>query len=231
MSAFNLPIDGDWSARIGEIRDATTEDTNLIRFDNSFYRVCRDNPGTFQISLYSDSIGGTGVVPLTMQLRDLYITQIGHRPFETYAATVGEEAPQAQTLRGAVHALQRGQLLGDDLFLKQSVLVLCVAESLRSDYTATVIEQTIRASTTGLLGVPTRLRTGDLLRAARSWGQASDAIFRSLSPQARQIAMRSRASLSPEQRRFFEPTDIRKIDPELRDVSKAVKVLKRPAAF
>ena len=44
---FLLRIAEDWSSRIRDIRDANTDDTNLIRFDNAHYRLCRPGPSTF----------------------------------------------------------------------------------------------------------------------------------------------------------------------------------------
>ena len=117
---------------------------------------------------------------------------------------------------------------GKRLFELQSLIVLCVAESLRSNHVATAVGQTIRASTTGLLGAPTRLPTFELLRTARAWGQTSDAIFRTLSPQAQEITLESRGTLSAAQRQFSDRIDLAKIDPAVREFATHIKVLKRP---
>ncbi|HSW08556.1 MAG TPA: hypothetical protein VLK61_28585, partial [Aquabacterium sp.] len=81
---------------------------------------------------------------------------------------------------------------------------------------------------TGLLGVPPRLPVAELLREAHAWGQTSEAIFRALSPAAREIVLKPRAQLSPAQRQFSERVDTARVDGALRDYVRSIKVLKRP---
>ena len=141
---FLLRIAENWSFRIGEIRDATTDETHLIRFDNSFYRLCRPGPETFSLNV----VPGTGRVDegitLTIRVRDLYVTHVGNRLFGRYASTIDRLMPQALTLDQAVHELPTAQ--SDRRFELQSMLVFCVAESLRNDRIATAVGQMISAT-------------------------------------------------------------------------------------
>jgi hypothetical protein len=225
---FLLRIAEDWFSRIRVIRDANTDDTNLIRFDNTFYRLCRPGPETFSVNV----VPGTGRVgegiTLTIRVCDLYVTHIGTRLFGRYASTIDRLAPQALTLDQAVHELPTAR--GDRLFELQSLLVFCVAESLRNDLIATAVGQMIGATMGGpiLRGPAVHLPIRDYLPVARAWGQTSDALFQALSPQAQGIVLRPRSGLSLAERRFHERVDLAKIPPHLVRVARSIKVLKRP---
>lgn len=225
---FLLRIADNWPSQIGAIRDANTDETHLIRFDNTFYRRCRPGPETFSVNV----VPGTGRVDegitLTLRVRDLYVTHVGTRLFGRYASTLDRLAPQALTLDQAVHELPTAQ--GDRRFEWQSMLVFCVAESLRNDRIATAVGQMIGATMGNpiLRGPAAQLPIRDYLPVARAWGQTSDAIFQALSPQAQGIVLRPRAGLSLEERRFYERVDMAKIPPHLVRVAQSIKVLKRP---
>lgn len=227
---FLLRIAEDWSSRIRDIRDANTDDTNLIRFDNTHYRLCRPGPSTFMVKVAP----GTGRVEegitLTLRVRDLYVTQIGARCFGRYASTLDRLTPQALTLDQAVHELPTAQ--GDRLFEWQSLLVFCVAESLRNDRIATAVGQMISATMGNpiLRGPAVHLPIRDYLPVARTWGQTSDAIFQALSPQAQGIVLRPRSELSLVERRFYERVDETQIPPHLVRNARTIKVLKRPGS-
>ena len=225
---FLLRIAENWSSRISEIRDVKTDETHLIRFDNTFYRLCRPGPETFSVEV----VPGTGRVndgiTLTLRVRDLYVTHIGTRLFGRYASTIDRLVPQALSLDQAVHELPTAQ--GDRLFEWQSMLVFCVAESLRNDLIATAVGQMIGATRGDplLRGPAVHLPMGDYLPVARTWGQTSDALFQALSPQAQGIVLRPRSELSLVERRFYERVDLTKIPPNLVRVAQSIKVLKRP---
>ena len=223
---FFVDIGPNWEAQIAAVRDANTDDTNLIRFDNTFYRVCRMGAGTVDVMLRARPGSASPGVALTIQASDLYVTQIGGRAFGRYASTVDRMRPQALGIESAAQSLGRSQ--GSELFEMQSLVVLCLAESLRSDHVATIVGQTIRATTTGLLGAPTRLPIAEMLLIAHAWGQTSDAVFRALSPDARSAMAQSRLSNSAIPPSGGERVDLAKIDPALREFAKKVKVLKRP---
>jgi hypothetical protein len=225
---FLLRITEDWSSQISRIRNANTDDTHLIRFDNTYYRLCRPGPESFRVKLAP----GTGRVDegitLTLQVRDLYVTHIGTRLFGRYASTLDCFAPQALTLDQAVHELPTAQ--GDRLFELQSLLVFCVAESLRNDHIATAIDKMIRATMGNpiLRGVPIHLPIREYLPIARTWGQTSDALFQALSLQAQGIILRPRSELSLAERRFYERVNLTQIPPQLAPCARMIKVLKRP---
>ena len=225
-----LRIAEDWASQMSRIRDAHTDDTHLIRFDNTYYRLCRPGPETFQVMVTP----GTGRVKegitLTLQVCDLYVTHIGNRLFGRYASTVDRLAPQALTLDQAVHELPTAQ--GDRVFELQSMLVFCVAESLRNDLIATAVGQMIGATMGDpiLRGPAVQLPIRDYLPIARTWGQASDAVFQALSPEAQRIVLRPRSELSLAERRFYERVDETKIPPNLIRSARTIKVLKRPSS-
>jgi hypothetical protein len=217
-----LRIGPDWATQIQVLRDSVTEDTNLIRFDNGFYRICRPGPD-FTVRLQAGPGAG---IELVMQSADLYVKRIDGKPFERYASTLDTQERDFGGLSNAVMALPRSQ--GTALFELQSLLVFCVGESLRSDEVATAIEQAIRATTHALRGVAPRLPMARLLRQARTWGQGSEAILGAVSKEARDIVLQPRAGLPEAQRRFSERVDLAKIDPALHEAVRGIKVLKRP---
>ena len=225
---FLLRIAENWSSRIGEIRDANTDETHLIRFDNTFYRLCRPGPGSFVVKVAPGTGRVDDGITLALRVRDLYVTHVGARLFGRYASTIDRLAPQALTLDQAVHELPTAR--GDRLFEWQSMLVFCVAESLRNDLIATAVGQMIGATMGDpiLRGPVVHLPIRDYLPVARTWGQTSDAIFQALSPQAQGIVLRPRSELSPAERRFHERVDLAKIPPNLVRVARSIKVLKRP---
>ncbi|MDH0868323.1 hypothetical protein [Mitsuaria sp. GD03876] len=223
-----LRINADWARQIAVLRDAVTEDTHLIRFDNGFYRICRPGNGRFQVRLLpgDDKDGTASGVQLTLQENDLYVADIDGKPFERYASTLDQLQPDAGGLNGAVRRLPETH--GVPRFKLQSLIVFCIAESLRSDHIATAVGQMIQSSTTGLLGVAPTLPTPRLLEQARCWGQASNAVHEALSPEARAIVVKRRTELTPQQRQFSERVDMGRIEAALREPARAVKVLKRP---
>ena len=149
---FILRVGRTWDTQIAAIRNAVTEDTNLIRYDNTFYRICSNAlPPSFTVSVLPSTVSPPLV--LNMRTRDLYVELIGGHPFENYShnldrmpfeatATSGEDA-SAASLDSAIRGLLRIQggdkrmLRPEDRFLAQSLVVFCVAESLRFDRIAT----------------------------------------------------------------------------------------------
>lgn len=226
---FTLRVSHDWAAQIQQIRDAVTEDSNLIRFDNAFYRVCRGGEQRFDLLVQPRTGGGAGSsrgVRMTLRERDLYVLQVNGRLIEQYAKTLDRLRGEPMSLDNALHELAKPA--PERVFELNTLVVFCVAESLRNDHIATTIGQVIRTSTTGLIGAPTMLPIAPMRAAAHLWGQASEAIFQALSPAARDIALRPRAQLTPLQRRFSERVDLARVDSRLQALAREVKVLKRP---
>jgi hypothetical protein len=222
---FTLRVSHDWAAQIQQIRDAVTEDSNLIRFDNAFYRVCRGGEQTIDLLVHARN-GGRGV-RMTLRERDLYVLHVNGRLIEQYAKTLDRLRGEPMSLDNALHELAKPA--PERVFELNTLVVFCVAESLRNDHIATTIGQVIRTSTTGLIGAPTMLPIVQMRAAAHLWGQASEAIFQALSPAARDIALRPRAQLTPLQRRFSERVDLARVDSRLQALAREVKVLKRPS--
>ena len=218
-----LRIGPDWASQIQILRDSITEDTNLVRFDNAFYRLCRPGP---DVAVRLLPATGPGGLDLVIKPLDLYVARIGGRVFERYASTLDQQTRDLGGLSAAVQQLPTAQ--GKPLFEMQSLLVFCVAESLRSDEVATAIEQAMRASLGTLRGVAPRLPMERLLRIARSWGQGSEEVFRVLSKEAAAIVMQPRAALTEAQRRFSERVDLAPVDAALHESVRAIKALKRP---
>jgi hypothetical protein len=231
---FELSINSDWQKQIADIRNATTDDTNLIRFDNSFYRVCRAAVAEITVTLKTttnSAMSGRPPVELPMVIgtRDFYVSHIGGQPFDRYASTIDQLRPSAGSLENALYEVRTAT--GDRLFQLRTLLVFCVAESIRSDMIATRVGQMIAASTDNLRGVSRQLNVSDYLPQIRNWGRASDAVWAALSPEARQIATKLRSTLKPAERQFSERVNENAISGEFRAFARSVKVLKRPASF
>lgn len=221
---FTLRVSHDWASQIQQVRDAVTEDSNLIRFDNAFYRVCRAGERCVDLQVLPRS-GGRGV-RLSLRERDLYVLQVNGRVIEQYAKTLDQLRGEPMSLDNALHEL--GKTMPTRVFELNTLVVFCVAESLRNDHIATTIGQVIRTSTTGLVGAPTQLPLAQMRTDAHLWGQASEALFEAMSPAARDIALRPRIQLTPLQRRFSERVDLARVDCRLQALARQIKVLKRP---
>ena len=162
---FTLRVSHDWAAQIQQIRDAVTEDSNLIRFDNAFYRVCRGGEQSFDLLVQARN-GGRGV-RMTLRERDLYVLHVNGRLIEQYAKTLDRLRGEPMSLDNALHELAKPA--PERVFELNTLVVFCVAESLRNDHIATTIGQVIRTSTTGLIGAPTTLPIAQMRAAAHLW--------------------------------------------------------------
>ena len=221
---FTLRVAPDWAEQIRKIREAVTEETHLIRTDNSFYRVCRAGDAAFQLRVLT-STGARGV-ELRLRENDLEPTHLDGGPFEPGAARLDPRRLQAPALDEALLALPRAT--GQARFEAQSLLVLCVAGSLRGDALAAKVGQLLRVVTTGLPGAAAQLPAGELLQAARAWGPSSEAVFNAITSTARGIALKRRSELTPLQRHFSERVELAKVEPGLQASARSIQVLKRP---
>jgi hypothetical protein len=222
---YPLRIDSSWNTRIAAIRDANTDDTNIIRFDNAFYRTCKAG-GQFTIQLSPGDGGAADVLTLTLGTQDLYVAQIGGGSFGRYASTIDRVQIDAGTLNNAVREVKAAT--GTRLFELRSMLVFCVAESIRSDLIATKIAQTIQASMGTLLGASTRIAIGQMLPQARAWGQSSDAVWAALPPPVRAAFSKPALARTPTERQLSHRVNENALDPALRLTARGVKVLKLP---
>ncbi|MGU7771064.1 ribosome-inactivating family protein [Burkholderia sp. MR1-5-21] len=224
-----LRVAPDWSTQIARIRNDISEDTNLIRFDNTFYRVCRAG-GSFAIMLMPQSGAGGGLT-LTMRMKDVYVETIGGQPITQYAATLDKAAPNAFALDEAIYKLApraSARLSTDERFAAQSIIVFCVAESLRFSHVATAVGQAILASHGQLRGASGRLGLDTWMPLVKNWGNASEAIFGVMSDRARAIALQPRAMLSEDDRRFSEQVNTASLPGRLPEFARSVTLLKRP---
>ena len=72
-----LVIRPDWAQQIGQLRERLTEDTNIIRWGNSFYRCCRNGaPVTLRVATPDGSMA------LPLQLRSCRTRWIRRKPEE-----------------------------------------------------------------------------------------------------------------------------------------------------
>ncbi|WP_457333448.1 ribosome-inactivating family protein [Rhizobacter sp. P5_C2] len=221
---FTLRVAPDWAEQIRKIREAVTEETHLIRADNRFYRVCRAGDASFQLHLLP-SAGARGVA-LRLRESDLELTHIDGGPFEPGGARLDPRRLQAPALDEALLALPRAT--GQARVEAQSLIVLCVAGSLRSDALAAKVGQLLRVVTTGLPGASAQLPAGELLQEARAWGPACESIFNAITSTARGIALKRRSELTPLQRHFSERVELAKVEPGLQASARSITVLKRP---
>ena len=220
---FTLRMAPDWAEQVRRIREAVTEETHLIRPDNGFYRVCRAGDAAFRVRVVPD--GGMRGVELRLRESDLEVTHVDGARFEIEAARPDLRRLQALALDEALLAATRGT--GAQRVEAQSLLVSCVAGSLRSDALAVRLGQALRVVTGGLPGA-SALPIGELLQQVRAWGQACESIFNTITSTARGIALRRRAELTPLQRHFSERVEIAKVEPGLQAAACNTQVLKRP---
>ncbi|AIO68370.1 ribosome-inactivating family protein [Burkholderia oklahomensis] len=228
--SYTLRVDTDWASQITNLRHAISEDTNLIRFDNGFYRVCRPGDGRISLTVSPRTAPKIGLL-LTMRTSDLYIETIGGLSFSRYASTLAYQRPTGISLDDAIHKLSqepRHPLRPQDRFIAQSVIVFCVAESLRFNQIGTAVQQAIIATHGQLLGVSSQFPINAWSEMAKNWGQTSEAIFAAMSDEARNIVLKPRASLSSKERQFSERVDTSKLGGKLGDFARAITVLKRP---
>ncbi|MFT3820095.1 MAG: hypothetical protein QM750_21195 [Rubrivivax sp.] len=223
----DLVIGPDWEQQITRLRDALTEDSNIIRWGNDFYRCCRDGePVTLLLHTHDDA----QALKLQMRPRDLYITQIaGHMDMGRYGSLTGAGRVDGERLSHAVHALSRGRVHGDEAFELRSLVVFCVAESLRFDGLARDIGYTMLVGQNKVLGTETPLPIKRWWPVVHGWGQACDAVWAGLKPEVRQAALHQpRAGLDVTRRRLFERAGYEHMPAANRAIAQAAKALKRP---
>lgn len=250
---FILRVGRTWDTQIDVIRDAVTEHTNLIRYDNTYYRICSNAaPPSFTISLLP-STGGTPLV-LNMRTRDLYVELIGGHPFENYShnldrmpfdaiATSGSDAVRGFSLDSAIRGLLRTpggdkrMLTPDDRFLAQSLVVFCVAESLRFDKIATELGQYFRSSydpnhpeiTSFLKGATPIRYLQSWLKMAKNWEKTTRDVFDGIPDKMREIVVQPRDRLSPADRQASARVDTTAFGEVTQRIAPGMRVLMRPS--
>ena len=219
-----LVIRPDWAQQISQLRERLTEDTNIIRWGNNFYRCCSNGPPVALRVATADRS-----VALLLQLRpgDLYITEVGATSaMGRYGSLTNELSISAQKFEHAVRRLAGGTAHGEEAFGLRSLVVFCVAETLRFDNLAHEVGFALR--TMDVAGGAKALPLGRWWPTVHAWGKACDAVWAGLAPDLR------RASLLPAQARTGHdrtvsgrPTYDRMVGTVL-DAAKGTAVLKRP---
>lgn len=215
-----LHIDETWASQIEAIRAAISTVTPLLRPDETPYRLCRAGTGSFKLQI-KPSHGRPGKVELVFRERDLYVTAIDGKAFVQYDKTLDSHRGSAESLNGAVMGLRKES--GKKEFRWQSLIVMCVAESLRNDHVAARLGAYIQMLATGVGDALDHLPVAELLHEAHAWGQTSDAIFAALTPQARAAVL-----AQPGPGRHAAPLRLPAIDPDLQAWAPRIRVLKQP---
>jgi hypothetical protein len=224
-----LLIGPGWASQIAAVRDANTEDTNLIRFGNTFYRSCPAEPHRFEVQLQAGNGPARRLLTLTLQAGDFSVVDVAGEPLPQAADAEPLQALVTAGLGDAVQRLAGGAAPPPERPGLRMLLAFCVAESIRSDHLANALELRLRSPAPPPADTPAALPLQAWWALAQQWGEASDAIYAALSPAAREIAGQPRSRLSPQQRHFSEYVDVARLPAHLQRCAQTTKVLRRPA--
>ena len=233
---FQIHIDERWSSEINDLRNTLTEETGLIRFDNSFYRICQPaSPEPVEIRVFPGHGKANEGVMLEMDPATLYINKVAGRNVMRYPSNFDLVTRDARGIDAALRDVP-GMTNVKERFPLEMLIVFCVAESLRFDTISRRVDEVIKY-TNGWLVSPAdakakeeakRLQTGPLQPLYKNWEDASEAIFRSVSPKAEKILASSRAQLSQEERRHYERVVLQPRDLRFTEAVRSLAVLQRP---
>lgn len=221
-----LVIRHDWAQQIGHLRCVLTEDTNIIRWGNNFYRCCRSGPPmALRVATQDRSVA----LALQMRPSDLYITQLGlATDMGRYGSLTGELSVSAPKLDHAVRSLARGAVHGDEAFGLRSLVVFCVAEALRFDSLAHDVGFALH--TMGVAGGTRAMPLAHWWPTVHAWGQACDAIWAGLDPELRRASLLPAAARTGADRTRSARASCERMSGVMLDAAKGAAVLKRPAA-
>lgn len=203
-----LTVGPNWASQISKIREAHSDDTNLIRFDNTFYRICRNSSDLFAILLYAGDDLGSSPLQIQVREKDFYIIELAGISMGRYASTFNFGTTSAGILNSAIHDLIGNKANGERAFSLRSLIVFCVAESIRNDQFATELDQTIRAEKMYIGGVKKELKIAPWWDLSHQWGKTSNAIHQ-LNPANNQHVDLSRIPL--QLRRCAQTTKVLKL--------------------
>lgn len=231
---FQLHVDQRWSSEISAMRQALTEETGLIRFDNSSYRICRPAPPVTIEVFPGHGRVDQGLV-LEMDPTSLYVSKVAGRKVERYPSTLDLVTRDSGGLDAALVNIP-GMTNVKKRFPLEMLVVFCVAESLRFDTIAQRVDEVIKYGN-GRLVAPgdeearkkaLQLEIGPLLPLFKNWEDASEAVFRGVTLKACQIAVRSRTERSQDDRRHHERVELQQRDLGLIQTVRSLAVLQRP---
>ncbi len=221
-----LVIRPDWAQQIGQLREQLTEDTNIIRWGNGFYRCCRNAaPVTLRVTVPDKSVA----LPLQLRPDDLYITQVGPTTeMGRYGSLTGDLSVSAPKFEHAVRSLASATVHGDEAFGLRSLVVFCVAEALRFDSLAHDIGFAMR--TIDVAGGAKAMPLGRWWPTVHAWGQACDAVWAGLDADLRRASLMPAAARHGPDRTRSGRANYLHLSGSVLDAAKAAAVLKRPAA-
>jgi len=220
-----LVIRPDWAQQIGQLRGRLTEDTNIIRWGNNFYRCCRSgSPVALRVTVPDRRVA------LQLQLRpsDLYITQVGlATEMGRYGSLTGELSVSAPKFEHAVRSLAGGTVHGDEAFGLRSLVVFCVAEALRFDSLAHDVGFALR--TVDVAGGTKAMPLERWWPTVHAWGKACDAVWTGLDAELRRASLLPAAVRTGPDRTRSAGAKYELMSGAALEAAKGAAVLKRPA--
>lgn len=220
-----LVIRPDWAQQIGRLRELLTEDTQIIRWGNNFYRCCRSGP---PVAVQVATPDGRQALPLQLRPDDLYVTRVGSSTdMGRYGSLTGSLSVSAPGLDHAVRALARGAVHGDEAFGLRSLLVFSVAEALRFDSLAHELGFALR--TVDVAGGARAMPLARWWPIVHAWGQACDAVWAGLDADLRRASLLPAAARSGEDRTRSARASYERLGGAVLEAAKGCAVLKRPA--
>ena len=156
-----------------------------------------------------------------MAANNLYVSALGSQAMGRYASTANGLEVSAFNLDDAIHSAGKGKAS----FEQRSLLVFCVAESLRNDHFASALEQTFRASRMLVENFQPRLKLAPWWQLAHQWGQTSEALIAGASPRAQAILNRPHSMLTPQERQYSELAAVHALPAHLQHSGKTLRVL------
>ncbi len=169
-------------------------------------------------------------VALSLQLRpsDLYITRVGMATeMGRYGSLSGELSVSTPKFEHAVRSLARGTVHGDEAFGLRSLVVFCVAESLRFDSLAHAVGFALH--TGNVAGGTKPMLLGGWWSTVHAWGQACDAVWSGLDAELRRASLLPAEKRSGPDRTRSARATYQGLSGAVLEAAKSAAVLKRPA--
>lgn len=220
----DLYIRHDWAHQISKLREQLTDDTNIIRWGNGFYRCCRaGEPVELRIVTSDQQVA----LPLRIRPSDLYITEVGTwADMGRYGSLTNDMSVDAPKFDNALCDLAKNRVHGDAAFALRSLVVFCIAEALRFDTLAHDIGFAFR--TMGVAGGAKPMPLGPWWSTVHSWGKACDAVWAGLDPEMRRASLVAPSARSGAARTRSGRANYERMSGLLLEAAKGTVALKRP---
>ncbi|MEJ8826796.1 hypothetical protein WKW80_33135 [Variovorax humicola] len=219
-----LVIRPDWAQQIGQVRASLTEDTNIIRWGNTFYRCCRSGA---PVALRVVTPDRTVALSLEMRPNDLYITRVGlATEMGRYGSLTSELFVSAPKFEHAVRSLAAGSVHGDQAFGLRSLVVFCVAEALRFDSLAHDVGFALLS--VNVAGGARAMPLGHWWPTVHAWGQACDAVWAELDVDLRRASLLPAALRKGQDRTRSARATYSRMSADLLNAARGAAVLKLP---